>query len=110
MDCNNGIGLDGMDCARELDTHREGMELVEAFGGSDGNFEIVLGGSQLSKKNYRPFPAYIPADGQSCYVVRFQIGSPAIPATFNLADWTFTTAASTVPIPGWAVVEWKPAS
>ena len=64
----------------------------------------------MTTKRYRPFPTYLPADGKACYVVRFQIGSPAIPATFNLAAWTFTAAVSTVPIPAWAVVEWKPAS
>ena len=66
MDCNNGVGLAGWIVARELATNHAGLELVEAFGRRAGNLEIFLGGGQLNAKKYRPFPAYIPADGQAC--------------------------------------------
>jgi len=62
----------------------------------------------MNKKTYRPFPQYVPTDGQACYVVRFVRGADALQATFNLSLWEFTSPLTASPILAWDVVEWRP--
>jgi len=62
----------------------------------------------MNPKKYRPFPQYLPTDAQACYIVRFETGGAAIPATFNATSWVFNSALTLVPIPAWTVVEWRP--
>ena len=62
----------------------------------------------MNPKKYRPFPQYLPNDGQACYIVRYETGGAAIPATFIKMDWTFLTGLTVSPIPAWTVVEWRP--
>jgi hypothetical protein len=64
----------------------------------------------MNPKKYRPFPQYVPNDGQQCYVARFTLGGNGEFAVFDLANWQFTSPKTEVKLPGWMVVEWRPAS
>jgi hypothetical protein len=62
----------------------------------------------MNPKKYRPFPQYLPSEGQACYVVRYETGGAAIPAVFNSALWAFTSPITSFAIDAWTVVEWRP--
>lgn len=54
------------------------------------------------------FPAYIPTDGQECYVNLWYDGSQAIIATWNATNQSWVVEEFTAPIPWFYVVTWRP--
>jgi hypothetical protein len=78
-------------------------------------FLLVLTGAlsrqyrpHVNPKKYRPFPQYLPDDGELCAVVRYGVGGSGIIATFDFSTWTFLSAVTVEPIDAWDVVEWHP--
>ena len=62
----------------------------------------------VNTKKYRPFPQYLPADGQVCNIVRYVEGGTAIEATFSATTWSFISTLTEWKINAWDVVEWRP--
>ena len=62
----------------------------------------------MNAKKYRPFPQYIPTDGQTVWVVRFIRGADPIAATFSKFGWFFVTEQTSIQLDAWQVVEWRP--
>ena len=64
--------------------------------------------SDMSAKNFRPFPYYLPTDGQRCWIVRFTVGGMGVSATWNASLEQFTADGFTTPVPWHEIVEWRP--
>jgi hypothetical protein len=62
----------------------------------------------MNENKYRPFPQYLPTEGQAVWVCRFQKEGDPIAATFSLIMWTFITDLTSIQLDAWSVVMWRP--
>jgi len=63
----------------------------------------------MNPKKYRPFPQYVPTDGQHIYFVRFVRGGDGVEGWYHPEDQNFEPAFGGQFVPDYMVVEWRPA-
>ena len=62
----------------------------------------------MSPKNYRPFPQYVPADGQEVWAVRYIRGADAVAATWDATVGGWNCDDFQTEVPDYVMVEWRP--
>jgi hypothetical protein len=62
----------------------------------------------MNKKTYRPFPQYVPTDGQKVWGVFFNRGGCGVALTWDAANSQWLADGISVNVPWFNVVEWRP--
>jgi hypothetical protein len=57
--------------------------------------------------NFKSFPQHVPTDGQLCAIRVFNVESTACIGTWRAATEDFLVGDFSVPVPWWAVVQWR---